>query len=74
MKQRTRLAIDLMVVILGLAGVAFFTVGYVAHGLRKICGIIELIDDRNQKMPPTNDPDTVQFRRELHRYRQSIGC
>lgn len=74
MKQRTRLAIDLMVILLGLAGVALFTVGYVAHGLRKICGIIVLIDDRNQKMPPTDDPDTMQFRTELHNYRQSIGC
>lgn len=74
MSQRARLAIDLMVILLGLAGVALFTVGYVAHGLRKICGIIVLLDDRNQKLPPATDPDTTQFRTELHNYRRSIGC
>lgn len=74
MRQRTRLVIDLTVILLGLTGLAFFTIGYVSHGLRKICGIIVLIDDRNQAMPPTTDPDTTRFRAELHSYRQSIGC
>lgn len=41
---------------------------------REICGLIRLIDDRNQKLPPATDPDTASFRAELHRYRQALGC
>lgn len=41
---------------------------------RQICGIITIIDDRNQAMPPANDAGTTAFRDELHRYRQSLGC
>lgn len=41
---------------------------------REICGIIRLIDDRNQEMPPATDPDTAAFRAELHRYRVNLGC
>lgn len=41
---------------------------------RQICGIIVIIDDRNQEMPPSTDPATTDFRRELHAYRQSLGC
>lgn len=48
-------------------------VAYVGKEVRKICGIIVLIDDRNQRLPPADD-DTNRFRRELHDYRRSIGC
>lgn len=41
---------------------------------REICGIIRLIDDRNQTMPPAADPATAEFRREVHAYRTSLGC
>lgn len=41
---------------------------------REICGLIVLIDDRNQQLPPTPDPDTAAFRTELHRYRLALGC
>lgn len=41
---------------------------------REICGIIRLIDDRQQAMPPATDPDTADFRAELHRYRLALGC
>lgn len=41
---------------------------------REICGIIRLIDDRNQELPPATDPDTADFRAELHRYRLALGC
>jgi hypothetical protein len=40
---------------------------------REICGLIVLIDDRNQTLPPA-DPDTTRFRAELHRYRLALGC
>lgn len=41
---------------------------------RQICGIIVLIDDRNQDLPPTTDVAATEFRRELHAYRVGIGC
>ena len=41
---------------------------------RQICGIVVIIDDRNQQMPPSTDPATTEFRRELHAYRISLGC
>ncbi len=41
---------------------------------QEICGIIRLIDDRNQTLPPATDRDTQTFRDELHRYRQALGC
>lgn len=41
---------------------------------RDICGIIRLIDDRNQTLPPATDKDTADFRAELHRYRLKLGC
>lgn len=41
---------------------------------RQICGIIVLLDDRNQEMPPAADKATADFRAELHRYRLSLGC
>jgi hypothetical protein len=50
------------------------TITYVAQRQRDICGLIVLIDDRNQKMPPATDKDTQDFRTELHRYRQRLGC
>ena len=41
---------------------------------REICGLIVLIDDRNQALPAAADPDTAAFRVELHRYRSALGC
>lgn len=74
--------------VLALAGVAValvLTIGYVqkvdqaaedrnVKRQREICGIIRLIDDRNQEMPQPTDPATAEFRRELHAYRVSLGC
>jgi hypothetical protein len=53
---------------------AGFTITYVADQQRKICRLIVLIDDRNQELPASDDPDTRQFRDELHLYRLSLGC
>lgn len=41
---------------------------------RQICGIIVIIDDRNQTLPPATDAETDRFRRELHTYRLALGC
>jgi len=57
-----------------IALLAGFTITYVSQQQRKICGIIVLLDDRNQSLPPSNDPDTVRFRVELHHYREGLGC
>jgi hypothetical protein len=40
---------------------------------RDICGIIVMLDDRNQKITPTSE-EQKQFIDELHRYRQKLGC
>lgn len=74
--------------VLALAGVGValvLTIGYVqkmdreaeernVKRQREICGIIRIIDDRNQEMPPAQDQATADFRRELHAYRTSLGC
>jgi hypothetical protein len=64
--------VALVLVSVGL--LAFYVISYVNRSQRSICGIIVLIDDRNQKLPASEDPDTAQFRAELHHYRQTIGC
>lgn len=40
---------------------------------REICGIIVLIDDRNQKIASPSSDQKV-FIDELHRYRLKLGC
>jgi len=73
-----------LVVVVAMGLLIFFTIAYVTRQQRladarhvqderKICKLIVLIDDRNQKLPPA-DPDTMDFRRELHTYRDSLGC
>lgn len=49
-------------------------IAYTAQRSKDICGMIVILDDRNQKLPPATDPDTANFRRELHAYRERIGC
>jgi hypothetical protein len=66
----TVLAITIVAV--GLLGVLL--VGYVNRSQQRICGIIVLLDDRNQGLPPPQDEDSARFRRELHNYRTGLGC
>lgn len=74
-----------VMLILGFGLALGLTVGYVTkvdrqaerrnvERSREICGIIRLIDDRNQSLPPAPDKDTADFRSELHRYRLALGC
>jgi uncharacterized protein (DUF1501 family) len=76
---------SLVLSIVGVATALVLTIGYVrkmdaeaeernVKRQREICGIVRLIDDRNQEMPPATDPATTEFRRELHAYRVSLGC
>lgn len=74
--------------VLALAGVGValvLTIGYVqkvdreaeernVKRQREICGMVRILDDRNQGMPPAQDQATADFRRELHTYRTSLGC
>jgi len=63
----------LVIVLCNLVAVGI-AITYVVQRTREICGIVVLLDDRNQKLPPANDPDTIRFRTELHRYRERLGC
>jgi hypothetical protein len=70
--------------IVGFGLLVGFTIAYVARvdkeaerrnieRSRDICGIIKLIDDRNQTVKPTS-AEQKQFIDELHRYRLKLGC
>lgn len=67
------LAVIVTVVALGLGTLAFFMIAYVNQQERRICGIIVMLDDRNQKVTPANE-DQRQFIERLHRYRTDLGC
>lgn len=69
---RAWFAVILTVVCVG--GAMAYTITYTVHRTRDICDLIVLLDDRNQKLPPVADKDTMDFRRELHRYREKLGC
>lgn len=65
---------SLLLTAAGLGLLVFFGIKYVAQQQRNICGMVTLLDDRNQKLPPATDKDSADFRRELHNYRVKIGC
>lgn len=76
---------SVLIAVLGVGVALVLTIGYVSKvdraaedrnvkRQREICGIIRIIDDRNQGLPPAPDPATADFRRELHTYRVSLGC
>ncbi len=76
--------VTLLAVIVGFGLALGLTIGYVkkvdreaedrnVQRYRDICGIIVLIDDRNQAITPST-PDQKQFIDELHRYRIKLGC
>lgn len=71
--------------IVGVGVLFVLLVGYVRHvdqrsdarsvqRERQICGLIVIIDDRSQAMPPTTDEGLAAYRRELHAYRLGLGC
>jgi len=64
---------SLLTVLVTIALLCFFTIAYVTVQQRKICSLVVLLDDRNRQLPPA-DPDTMNFRRELHNYRDNLGC
>lgn len=76
---------SLLVALAGVGMALVLTIGYVQkvdaeaeerniQRSREICGMIRILDDRNQEMPPSTDPATTEFRRELHAYRVGLGC
>ncbi len=75
----------LLTVIVGFGLALGLTIGYVkkvdreaearnVERSRDWCRILILLDDRNQKLPPSQDKDTMDFRREIHDLRISKGC
>ncbi len=38
------------------------------------CGLLVLLDDRNQKLPEPSDQETAKFRREIHDLRVGYRC
>lgn len=65
--------VTVLLVVIPITVLSVAVVFYVNRQTRLICGVVVLIDDRNQRLPPA-DPDTMAFRRELHRYRQLLAC
>jgi hypothetical protein len=54
-----------------------FSIGnviYTNHVARQFCGVVTLIDDRYQKLPPAADPNARQFADAIHAYRLKLGC
>lgn len=86
----------LLAVIVGFGLVVGFTIGYVKkvdhdadrrnqQRARDFCGVVVLLDDRNQQVPPKLAPNptleqrqqyevAVQFVAALHAYRFKLGC
>lgn len=65
--------LNVAVLVLGLALLAFFTIAYVTEQQRKICGLIVLMDDTYRQNPPPSDTGR-QMRDEVRKYRARIGC
>lgn len=72
--RRFRIWWGLAMAAVAIAGLGYLVVWYQAVEARKICGLIVLIDDRYQKLPPQADPDAQEFARRVHAYRRDIGC
>lgn len=65
--------VTLVLVLVGFGVSQGLTIGYVVKKTREFCGVIVLLDDRNQTVTPTTD-DQRAFIDELHRYRKRLGC
>ena len=74
MRGALRASTTMIILLITVALLAYFTIAYVSDQQRKICKLMVLLDDRNQALPAAPDKDTADFRTELHNYRQSIGC
>jgi len=57
---------------LGISGV-IYTNRVADKRAQEICGVVTLIDDRNQSITPANE-DQHKFFDALHRYRQGLHC
>jgi hypothetical protein len=77
-RARRRLRKDLIMaivsVMLAVGFNMYFTIRVANNNNHQWCGLLVLLDDRNQKAPPTNDPDTNQFRNEIHSLRTGYNC
>jgi hypothetical protein len=41
---------------------------------RDFCGVVVIIDNRYQQLPPSSDPRALQFAAAIHAYRAKLGC
>lgn len=41
---------------------------------RDFCGVVVLIDDRYQRLPPQADKTARDFAAAIHTYRRKLGC
>lgn len=73
MTTRTRLAVDLTVILICAGLLAWFTVAYVAAQQRKICGLIVLFDGEYERTPPQTETGR-RVAAAMHDYRLRIGC
>lgn len=72
--RRFRIAWGLAMAAVAIVSLGALVVWNQQREARKICGLIVLIDDRYQKLPPGADPDAQEFARAVHDYRLDLGC
>jgi hypothetical protein len=70
---KTRALFNAICILVGMAGLALFTIGYTQAQNRKICGLIVIMDNSYQERPPTT-PTGRDLAAEVHRYRKEIKC
>lgn len=83
--MRARVVYAAVVVFVTMLGLALANVAYTNHvdtaaehrnqqRARDFCGVVVLIDDRYQQLPPAADPVAKQFAAAIHDYRLKLGC
>lgn len=52
----------------------WFTIYYQQQQNQKWCSLIVTLDDRNQRLPPSADPDARLFASQMHDLRAGLHC
>jgi hypothetical protein len=66
-------AVITVAVVLVMSGLTY-TNRSIDNSNKRWCPLVVLLDNRNQQLPPSDDPDTMTFRREIHNLRVAYGC
>jgi hypothetical protein len=64
---------NLLILLITVGLLAFFTIVYVHHEVAKICGLIVVMDQAYAETPPTTEAGR-HIADEVSRYRDRIGC